>query len=230
MSNIIADLNEIKEKIDTMHLDEIINSKGDPKEVQRQEKEQRLKNKMNDYFNKTNLITFNIGGQLLFKINLSVIEKFKYYLDFKSEIREGIVVYLDMNINVFDVIFEIIRINPDSKSKNNIITYENLVIIDYYGESIFKDDWKFLKTRVNIIQYNKTTKTFVYPNNDKSKSKKMLNYWREQANVLCYICGKPNDGKFWKIKYSNTSRNDKFVIDGCYAACLNCDSLGESKY
>ena len=203
----------------------------------------------------SNTIRINVGGEYECYSDINLFKDFNFNLSFKNNISKGKTLFLDMNYCIFDLIMEIIRINPKQTAvliNNYIVCKEDIDIVNYYCNSIFGDDWTIIKTKIffiltkpDITEQDKTSNFNFsidhYKVNSKEIDRGLKNiklekkdknkvFWKPELEVFCYVCGVVNDGKMWKIKYSNSKRNDKYVVNGHFAVCRKCDPEGDKRY
>ncbi len=236
MSSIIANLKYNKDKVSNLN---DLSCIAEPSKID--SRKSRVEMKTKEFLkNCKNTILLNIGGEkiissnlvlyLNFKHNLSILNKLKSFDKSKKD-----PVFIDITLDAWESLSQIIRINPDKLNKSTkltdkicILTTTDIPILEAYALILFESDWEFLR-KLFDFQYLTINKrlTFLSKNTDVELDSQL---WNSDVKIKCYVCGKLNDGNFWKQKYSLKKREDEYVIKGYYATCLTCDPSKTKKF
>lgn len=236
MSSIIANLKSIKDKVSNLKELSIL---SEPNLFD--SRKSRVEMKTIEFFkNSKNTVLLNIGGEkiipsnlvlyLNFKHNLTILNKLNSYDKTKKD-----PVFIDITLDAWETLSQIIRINPDKLNKTtkldekiSVYTATEIPILEVYAANLFGSDWDYLKKRFEFVYLTINRRlTFLSKNNDVEAESQL---WGSDVKIKCYICGKLNDGNFWKQKYSSKKREDDYVIRGYYATCITCDATKTKKF
>ena len=255
MSELLKTLNSIKSKVNNA-----INPKKENKKTQevliveneslslseeqkRRERElrkERVLEKTKNYFESINeIIQLNIGGEEIIQSKLSFYKSCTLKLSFLEKLiehyqnieRRSKPFFINISIESWEVVTEIIRrLDSLYKEKINILTRVEIPVLEVEAENIFLDDWKLIKKSINLkyMPFNKRF-TALSEMTTKELNENTIT-WDRKVKIQCYICGKENQGEFWKIKHSNATRLDYFVVNGYFGTCRICDPQGQKKF
>mmetsp|Transcript_33539 Transcript_33539/g.34845 ORF Transcript_33539/g.34845 Transcript_33539/m.34845 type:complete len:235 (-) Transcript_33539:61-765(-) len=234
MSSIIANLKSIKDKIANFGN---LKDSEKPEEKSSEERKKRVKSKVENYFKNTKTVFLNIGGEAIIPSAVHIYLDFSYQLSIKEKIKtikENSLekpLFIDMSFDVWETLAEIIRINPSEPHGNLIYTKADLPVLEVEAARLFLSDWSRIKSMLSIKYLPETKRLKLLKSyQEKGVVDNVSNLWESKIKIKCYICGVANDGKLWKLKYSNSSRRDDFVVDGYFATCKKCDPEKKMKY
>lgn len=232
MTSIIADLKNIKEKIQGMDLAENNENEINNEKSRKERVEMKLKN----FFDTIDqCILLNIGGEIIVKTCIDIYLQFNYKLtiiDKLKSYKHSEPLFLDFSSEVWETLVEIIRINPiPSENEYNIYTKADICVLEEEAKVLFDVDWQKIKKLIKL-HYLPINKKLIFLNEESSRfpSESDNAFWDSTALINCYLCGKVNNGSFWKIKHSSSTRSDEFVLNGYFGTCMTCDPSGTKKY
>ena len=233
MSNILENLKSLKDKLSL--LEETFSDKIIEEERQKR-REERLIKKLDQLKDiQSNKVYVNAGGQKTIVTSRSTIENFYYSCYLKTEYQNNInstsPLFVDTSAGFFEVFIEIMRRNLN---KTNCSFRQKLVVgvdIDQFtveSSKFFGSDSEEVLSHFELCYISNELREAAIEE-EKRKKAALNRKWPQSTNILCYKCGKSNDGTFWKQKLSY-DRNDTYCVDGHYATCATCDPDGSIKY
>lgn len=173
MSAIVANLNEIKEKLSQIGFKDFQNEKVEESTIVKLEKTDRIKLKLDQYFRlqeNLNELTINVGGHHYYNTTKELFLAFPYYLSFANELHKK-EIFVDISKAAWEVAIEIIRLKPDpTKNRIFLISTEPLKTLSIYLSQIFGEYWKSLSNKVVLVFYSQETGKYI--NYDKSEKEK----------------------------------------------------------
>lgn len=226
MSKIMKNLLEIKKKI---------------KENLASKKEEVELNSIDDntesvesYFESVDKIIYlNIGGQKISRIVLKYILRYPFILSIKADITKVNInnkndpFFIDICLDVWETLYDIIRLNPITNVKTEFTMYTNaeIDILEFEGNNLFGEDWKTITRKVKFIAKNISQKSY-----DALNQYNELGYLdKKYPNSVCCFCNTNNKlvPKLNKILITDESIrnviNKNAIFSYYYLSCVNCD-------
>lgn len=230
MSDLMASLKGLKDKLNT------IESNFDQTAKTTEENIKPIKERLQEKYDslvklQAEQVVLNAGGNFSLVTTMSTINNCKYANIFQEDLKQfgtSEPLFVDMSENYIQPIFEIMRkvntADPEKMMTIQIVTADKDYLVEEIKQ-VFPNDHAKILDKCDFVYSSKTEEYRKQLDEERKKKDFLSRHWDKSSTIMCWSCGKRNDGNFWKFKY-HSQREDEYCIGGYYGTCSSCDPSG----